>query len=382
MKILHIITRLDRGGSADIALLTAREMERRGHEVYLISGKTLETDRQRVKALWPQGKIIYVEEILREIIPVYDLIAFKKLYSLIRQLKPDIVHTHSSKAGFLGRWTAWFAGTRKIIHMPHGHVFYGYYGPTFSKFIRLLEKITALISTKIITLTEIEAAEYDLLKVAPHQKLITIYNGIDLNLFNPENKFNFPADILQDDVFNILCVARLEQVKGHFYLLDAMPFILQSHPKARLIIAGNGSHRKALEMQSYMLNIRKRVVFLGERNDIAELLSISHIFVLPSLNEGLGIVLLEAQSMGVPIVATKVGGIPEAVRDGETGMLVPPKNSPAIAQAIVYLLSNPQKRKQFGESGKKWIAELVDGKPRFSRERMFDKIEQLYLSVV
>ena len=392
MKILHLITRLDKGGSSDIAMLCAQEMTQRGHDVYLLSGSTKESDIKRSLAFVPEDKIIFIKELVRSINPVSDLAAFFRIYLFINKIQPELIHTHSSKAGLLGRWAAWLFNLKsiitrkttrvKVIHMPHGHILSGYFSPALSYLVRFIEKLTTLVTDKIVTLTTLESEEYMLFKVAPKDKLITINNGINLKVFDVNRKIDPPKDIFQYKGTTILCVARLEPVKGQRYLLEAMPFVLHNSPDTRLLLVGEGNDKRQLERQAHLLNIENNVFFLGERNDIDSLLSISQLFVLPSLNEGLGIVLLEAQAMGVPVVASKVGGIPEVVKDYETGILVPPANSKELAYSILNILTKPEMRSKLSKTAVKWATESVNGKPRFGMERMFDKIESLYSEIL
>ena len=392
MKILHIITRLDKGGSSDIAMLCAQEMLRRGHDVYLLSGSTKESDVKRALSFMPEDRTIFIEELARNINPVSDMASFFRIYLLINKLQPELIHTHSSKAGMLGRWAAWLFNLKskitrkttrvKVIHMPHGHILFGYFSPALSYLVRFIEKITTLITDKIITLTTLESEEYMLYKVAPKEKLITIHNGINLKIYDVNRKIDPPKDIFQYKGTTILCVSRLKPTKGQRYLLEAMPFVLHNSPDTRLLLVGDGTDRKQLERQAHLLNIENNVFFLGERTDIDSLLSISQLFVLPTLNEGLGIVLLEAQAMGVPVVASKVGGIPEVVKDYETGILVPPANSKELAFSILNILTKPELRGKLSKSAVKWVTEPINGKPHFGMERMFDKIEALYSEIL
>ena len=192
-RILHIITRQDKGGSAENTLLTVLGLNKEKYDVTLIKGSTLESDmsndersaneRDLKRALDLGVKIITVDELVRRISPLNDLKAFIKLFSIIKKGKYHIVHTHTSKAGILGRWAAWLCKTPVILHTPHGHIFYGYYGKFITWIFKMIEQITGLITDRIITLTDKEKQEHIDFKIAPPEKFVTIHSGVEIKRF-------------------------------------------------------------------------------------------------------------------------------------------------------------------------------------------------------
>lgn len=379
-KVLHIITRLDKGGSPEIALSIAQRLDRDRYEVKLISGLTVEPQRHIKDYTEKTGvKVTFVTGLRREINPVKDFLAFLKLYWLIKRENPDIVHTHTSKAGILGRWAAELARVPIIIHMPHGHVFCGYYGSLKSKFLVLLERVTAKITDSIITLTEIGKEEHVKYGIGREKQFIPIHNGIELrdyldlkvDVAAKKRQMNLASSSVVVGVF-----ARLEPIKGHRFVLEAAALVVKDFPELKVLVVGSGSLRERLEEKAKKLNLTRCVDFLGTIDDIREVLPICDIVVLPSLYEGFGIVLIEAQAAGKAVVATKVGGIPEVVKDGETGILVPSRDPQAMAEAIITLLSDKERCYNIGEAGRAWVA------PRFSAELMVGKIEQLYQNLL
>jgi len=412
IKILHIITRLDKGGSADIAFTIASSLNRAKYKITLISGLTRNEDAIAFEKMAKRQDIdlVFIPELMRRISLINDLKAFLKLYRLIKNGEYNIVHTHSSKAGILGRWAACFVNCRlritnlgffnltskipppksiKIIHMPHGHIFYGYYGYFKTIFFILLEAITAFFTDRIITLTCSGKRDHIKYGIGRENKFVPIYNGIDLDRYK-----NVQIDRVKKkeelgiygDSFVVADISRLDPVKGNRYFIEAINrvtrYTLHVTREVRFLVVGDGSEREMLEKMAEKYGIMDKVIFTGMRNDIPEILAVSDLVVLPSLMEGLGIVLLEAMAAGRPVVATWVGGVPEIVKDGETGFLVPPKNSKAIADAIIALLADEDLRKRMGKAGRSWVNEMENGLPRFSIEAMVRKIERLYKEVL
>jgi glycosyltransferase involved in cell wall biosynthesis len=387
-KVVHIITRLDMGGSAQNTLLTALHHDSRHYNVWLIKGSTLESAmtkaetklvEDQLETAKKQGiKIIDVPSLVRRISPINDLRALVSLFRLMRKLEPHIVHTHTSKAGILGRLAAWLARVPTIIHAPHGHVFYGHFGRLLSRIFLQVEKLLGRITHHQIALTPEESNDYLNLGVAKSNNISVIHSGVDLNCFkrsatesNPKrNELGIPSDYLV-----VGYVGWLIPIKGVTYLVKAMSEVVQRHPNSLLLLVGKGDEKgeeeTKLSKQVENLGIADNVRFLGWRPDVDEIMSCFDIFVLPSLNEGMGRVLVEAMATGLPIVASSVGGIPDLVKDGENGLLVPPANAGALEQAISDLLSDKSRRKHMGETGKKMC------RP-YSVEAMVEKIDNLY----
>lgn len=380
IKILHIITRLDKGGSAENTLLTASGVNKEKFKAALISGNTNDP-RKEIANFITQEEIDYIllPELVRQIAFLKDIKAFWKIYGFIKKEGFDIVHTHTSKAGILGRWAAKLAGTKIIVHTPHGHIFYGYFSWFKTKLFIYLERLTALITDRIITLTYRGKEEHLKYRIARPDKFVPIYSGIEVEKFT-----NFKVDIIKEkerlnippDTPVIGTVSRLEPIKGIQYLISCLPDIVKVFPALKVFIVGDGSQRETLEHYVKNLNLSESVIFKGECEDIRQILSIFGIFILPSLNEGMGRCLLEAQALGVPVVATKVGGIPEVVKDGLTGTLVPARNPKVMAEAIINLLKNRTLREDMSRQAKGWIGN------KFSAEDMVLKITGLYEELI
>ena len=375
-SVLHLITRLDRGGSADNTILTVSGLQRKGYLVTFVSGQTSNPAVKLAELDWRKGKDwVEVPELIRQISPIRDIKAFFKIYALIKRGRFQIIHTHSSKAGILGRSAAKLAGVPHIVHTPHGHVFYGYYGAFPNHLFVLLERLWARFTDRIVALTEKGKQEHIQLKVAPTDKFAVIPSGVELRSFLKVQKSS-PAlrqklGLVSGDRI-VGSVGRLVPIKGHRTLLEAAKKVLEQRSDVLFLLVGDGPLEQELKAFSETLGIASRVVFAGYRKEVAKMIALMDIFVLPSLNEGMGRVVVEAMAEGKPVVATKVGGVPELVSDNVTGFLCPPKNAHALAEAILKLLRNKELAGRMGAEGRKRVY------PRYDAKVMVEKIERLY----
>jgi len=375
INVLHIITRLDRGGSSEVLLLLAERLNKEIFSTQIISGFTQEPQEDIETYIKRTGvKIEFIPDLCRELSPLKEIFALKKLYSAIKKVKPDIVHTHSSKAGILGRIAAALCNVPIIIHSPHGHVFYGYFGSFQNRLIVFIERVVALLTDRIINLTESGKRDHIELGISSPKKFVVIHCGIELEPFlkvNIERKEKLRHLGIPYDKTVVGTVSRLEPIKGQEYFIQACKLISLKRPDVIFVIVGGGSLENKLKKMAVDLDIDDRVYFLGHRKDVPELMKLFEIFVLPSLNEGLGRVLVEAMTVGLPIIATKVGGISDVVLDGKTGLLVPPRDSHNLAESILKLLENKDLVQKMGEKGKA-RANIFD------INKMVEKIEALY----
>ena len=387
IKILHVITRLDRGGSAQNTLLTCFGLIER-YELVLVHGLSFESkmtdwEKQSVqrgieKARERGVRVVPIPSLVRRIDPLRDLRAFFSLRRLMLQERPAIVHTHTSKPGILGRWAARMASVPIIVHTPHGHVFYGHFGPVASRFFLMMERFTASITDCLIALTEGERNDYIAFSVCDADMISTIHSGVEIDRYttakvNIEDKKKSLG--LSPKGLVVGTVGWLLPIKGPMYLLNAMAQVWQSHPEITLIFVGKGDLEDELRTEALRMGVPERVTFLGWRDDIPEIMQVLDILVLPSLNEGMGRVLVEAMAAGKPVVASNVGGIPDLVIQGENGLLVPAADAKALARGIESLLANPKKRKEMGEKGKKMAI-------KYGSDSMVQKIDQLYLELL
>ncbi|MHB8092095.1 MAG: glycosyltransferase family 4 protein [Syntrophales bacterium] len=413
MKVIHIITRFDKGGSAENTFLTVCGLDKERYQVALVTGTLSGTNphargAQRsmkippcpplAKGGWgdfhinsndPENiaiaaniaelkangvRLIFIPSLVRELNPVADLRAFLSLRKIIRREKPDIVHTHTSKAGMLGRWAARLCRVPAVIHTPHGHVFWGYFNPAKTRLFIMLERWTARITNALIMLTPQELQDHLDLRIAPREKFTVIHSGVNLKKFGSAQSHSDRKRAISevpDNMVVIGTVGRLTAIKGQDVLIRAFAELKQAGEDVFLVLLGEGERRGELEEMARLLQISDSVMFLGWRPDVAAVMASFDIFCLPSLNEGMGKVIVEAMAMGLPVVASNVGGIKDLVRKGENGLLVPPGDVTALAKALSLLCSAPQERRRMGDAGRLLA-------PSYSSEAMIKKIDRLY----
>ncbi|MBI4437189.1 MAG: glycosyltransferase [Candidatus Omnitrophica bacterium] len=372
VKVLHVITRLDRGGSSENTLLTLLRLDPSRYELSLIYGKTTEFPEERMNEARKAGILLLpLKEMIRSIHPWKDLIAFWKLYRWMRKGGYDLVHTHTSKAGILGRFAAKYAGVPRIVHTPHGHVFYGYFSPMVHRGIIWIERFAGFFTDRLVTLTQRGKEEHLRYKILPEHRITWAYSGIDLEAFRrgdgKEDAFPSP-----EKGPCVGMIGRLAPIKGHLYFLQALPSVIREIPELKALLVGDGPLRQELEKACSTLGIQHHVLFLGEQERIQAILKRCDVVVLSSLNEGMGRVLLEAQAMGKPVIGTRVGGIPEVIQEGKTGYLVPPKDPQALAEKLLLLLKDPEKGRKMGEAARIWVDET------FSVQEMVRRIDAVY----
>jgi glycosyltransferase involved in cell wall biosynthesis len=287
----------------------------------------------------------------REVHPIKDAQALWELIRLFRQEQPVLVHTHTSKAGVLGRVAAWFARVPVIVHTPHGHVFYGHFGPFRSWLFLQVERGLSVLTDRLIALTEAERQDHLDREVGKLDRFAVVPSGIDRERFRKARA----QGKQQPDWFGcpagsqiVGSVGWLTDIKGHQYLIEAVSKLKQDFPSLHLVIVGSGDRHDALLQQAELAGLGDAVHFLGHRDDVESCLAGMDLFVLPSLNEGMGRALVEAMSAGLPVIASRVGGIPAVISHEQTGLLVPPGNAGALADAIRRLLDRPDWAQQLG----------------------------------
>ncbi len=366
-KVVHIITRLDRGGSARNTMLTVLGHDREHFEPVVITGEARSCDAQGGHTatidnlrLLEKEAILYftVASLVREINPSADLKALWHLIRLLREERPHIVHTHTSKAGVLGRLAAWITGIPVIVHTPHGHVFYGHFSAVPSWVFLQIERALAGITTRLIGLTTAETREHLERGVGRADRFAVVPSGIDLDRFR---KARANGKIVPDwfgcpsTAQVIGSVGWLTDVKGHRFLVDALALLKNEYHDLHLVIIGTGNQHDALLRRAEQAGISHAVHLLGHREDIDACLAGFDCFVLPSLNEGMGRALIEAMAAGLPVIASRVGGIPALVEDGKNGLLVPAGDSSALADAIRKVIDDATWAVELGTRASKTI---------------------------
>lgn len=383
MKVLHVITRLDRGGAAQNTLLTCRELAPEV-ETVLVHGPSRESRlsaaeetglaRDKAEAAARGVRFIEAKALVRRISPLLDLLAFLALVRILRRERPDLVHTHTSKAGLLGRVAARLCRVPHVVHTPHGHVFHGHFGKAASRLFLLLERLAAPMTDRLVALTEGEKRDYLALGVAREGAIDVVPSGVNLARHAPFRGDRAAArrGLGLDPQRPLVGFAGwLSAVKGAADLLEAMPSVWREVPDCGLVFLGRGGLEADLRRRADKLDGRGRVVFLGWREDLPRILPLLDLFVLPSRNEGMGRVLVEAMACGVPIVAAAACGIPDLVEDGQTGLLVPPGDVAALAGGIRRLLGDRALAERLSAAGLRRCRD-------FELSRMVAKLRRIY----
>ena len=370
MRILHVITRLIHGGAQRNTMMCASEQARRGHQVTLVTGPEAGPEGSLLEeAARDPYRLVVLPDLVRDPSPGKDLRAFLALWRLLGSEPFDVVHTHTSKAGILGRWAARLRGIPAIIHTPHGHVFHGYFSSWRTRIFREAERATARVTHRLVALTEGDLRDHLEEGIAPPERFAIIPSGV------PLERYRRPAGGRPPGPLTLGFLARLVEVKGPRDLVEAMALLAPAFPQARLVLIGDGPMRQELEGRVRDLALQDRVSFLGRLEDPAPILHGFDVFVLPSHNEGMGRAAVEAMAAGLPVVATRVGGLPDVVADGTTGLLVPPRDPEKLAGALARLLGDEALRDRFGEAGRLRAEE-------FSDQVMFERLEALYREVL
>jgi len=355
VKVLQLITRLDKGGAPRIFLKLIRDLKEEGIDLVMASGPSQQPE-EKPRGFSQRFHIPYypLPHLRREISPLHDALALLEIIALIRKEKPDLLHTHTTKAGILGRVAGWITRT-KTIHTPHGHLFYGYFGKGKERFYVLLEQLAARLCERIITISEDERREYLHRGIGNAKKVATVYNGIDTRQFPGDGK-RVRAELgIAQGIPVVGFVGRLEQVKGPDRFVEAAKEVRAACPQAHFVMVGDGP------MMADLMKMAQGISgfhFLGYREDIPDLMAALDLVMIPSLNDGFNLAAVEAMASSKPIVATAVGGLPEVVGDG--GILVKPEDTKGLALEIIRLINAPDLRKQIGEKGRKRAEALFD----------------------
>ena len=376
IRVLHIITESWLlGGAQRNTLTTIQGLKRKGYNIELACGPG---GPMVDAALDSEIPVTIFDSMVREISPILDLRYLIENYKFLKRKQFDIVHTHSTKAGLLGRLAAKLAQVHIIIHTIHGIPFAAGRGRVLNSASIIFEKFVASFTDKLIAVGNLVKQEFLNAGICQDFKIETIYSGINFDQFDISiDPIHKKMELgITPNALVVGAVGHLVECKGHKYLIEAAAKLKQSFPNLTFIIAGEGPLRHELEAQIAQIGLKPIFKLLGDRDDVPEILSIMDVYVQPSLWEGLGRAMTEAMYMKRPVIASAVNAIPELIEDGKTGILVPPKDVSALANAIEKLLENPDEQKRLGENAHRRVF------PDFSADLMVDKIENLYLRLL
>ncbi len=378
IPVLHPITRLIVGGAQENTMLTADLLDKSAWAVDVLCGPQTGVEGSLIEEVRRRNIPLTIEPTLvREINPLKDLLALFRLARFIKRGGYTIVHTHSSKAGILGRWAAWLAGTPIIVHTVHGWGHHQRQHPLVRAVYIALEKLTLRISDKLIVVSPRNIEKGLAGGIGRPEDYVVIRSGIELDRFGhprvPREETRAALGIPPDAPV-VGTVTRLSPQKAPLDFVSAMSIVAQNIPDAWFVMVGDGPLRSQVEALAAELGIADRLILTGLRRDVPELMAAFDIFALSSLWEGLPRVLPQAMATGLPIVATAIDGNAEAVADGANGLLVPPATPPALAQAVIELLRHPYLAKRMGQEGKNRAAE-------FGAKKMVEDIAALYINL-
>lgn len=341
VRIVRVIARLNIGGPAiHVALLSAK-LPRDRFETTLVTGTPGEHEGDMSDYAYSLGvRPIVMPGLGREISPLSDLLVTLRLWRMFRRTRPDIVHTHTAKAGVTGRLAARLAGVPIVVHTFHGHVLKGYFGRLTTRLFLATERFLGRRSDAIVTVSPAQREEIVSFGIAPPERVRVVRLGFDLSPFRDPERGRFRRFLrLADDVPLVGIVARLAGVKNHTLFLDAAARLVREIPGVHFAVVGDGELRKAIEERAARLGLARRVAFTGWYEPMSDVYSDLDVCVISSVNEGTPVTLIEAMAAGTPVVATAVGGVPDVVEDGATGRLVPSGDPAGLAGAIAGALA-------------------------------------------
>ena len=387
MRVTHIITRLVIGGAQENTLATIRGLLAKPDvEIKLISGPTTGPEgslEDEARKIFPASQLStlnsqleFVPELVRPVHPLKDFIALRKLEKILRQQKPDLVHTHSGKAGILGRIAAKRAGVPIIVHHIHGPSFGNYQGALANKVFTAAEKYAARVTDHFFCSASAMTKLYLAAGIGKPSMFTRIFSGFDLQPFlEAQNDLALRQKLgLAENHFVIGKIARIFKLKGHADLLAAFAKILPKIPHARLLFVGDGSLRGEIENQIRALGLDGKVIFTGlvAPGEVARHVGIMDCLAHLSYREALSRALPQALAAGKPVVAYDFDGADEVCLENETGFIVRTGDTGAAAEKLSLLANDPALRKQFGERGQTFV------KDNFSVEKMVDDQYAVY----
>lgn len=388
MKIVRIIARLNVGGPAIHVVLLTRGLLDRGHESHLLVGSVPEGEGSMEYYASDWGvSLTHIPELVRPLSPWKDWIAFCRLYRFLRREKPDIVHTHTAKAGTVGRAAAILAGTPTIFHTFHGSVFDGYFSPAKTRLFLMIERILAIFTDRVITVSDLLKKQLsEVYRIASSDKIEVLRLGFDLTEFgNVARSRRRRAEKGHLEPFVVGWVGRFAEIKDPLLFVELASALKAAHVTAKFIMVGDGPLRPAVEQSISRHGLCSDFVLTGWRRNMPHIYSGIDLIVSTSINEGTPVTLIEAMATGCPFVAPNVGGLadlvtglPEKYSDFSVysnGILVSRRDVNSLTRAVS-LLSDPQLQASMGQVGYRFALD------NFGQDRLIREMELLYNKVL
>lgn len=364
MKICHVITRLIVGGAQENTVASCIRLRKLGHDVDLVIGPQTGPEGSLLEQAKAAGvPVIMVDSLRREPNPWHDVRAYRQLRRLFAEKRYRVVHTHSGKAGFVGRLAAHRAGVPVIVHTIHGPSFYPQQNPVGNWLFRWAEQVAGEWTTQFVSVADAMTEQYRAAGVTG--KFETIHSGMNIEGF---------LRAKSSPGFVVGKVARLFRLKGHEFLFEAAPAIVAAVPEVKFLLVGDGIYRERFEREAERLGLRDRFEFAGlvRPDEIPAQIARMDVLVHLSLREGLPRALPQALACGKPVVAFDVDGAREVCRDGETGILVRAGDVAGLAEAVIRLLRDREAASKMAARGRELVRE------QFSEERMVQRLDELY----
>jgi glycosyltransferase involved in cell wall biosynthesis len=378
MKIVHIITRLIIGGAQENTLLSCQGQHELGHDVTLMTGPPTGPEGSLMdRALEGGYWVEVIDEMRRAIRPAGDFQTYRHLVERLKEIRPDVVHTHSSKAGIIGRWAAHAANIPVIVHTIHGLAFTASTHPLVNHAYKILERFTAPITTRIVCVADAMHDQSLAAGVGRPDQYVTVYSGMDTQPFlNPpvaREVVRKQLGLSEEDVA-LGTIARLFELKGHDDLIEIAPALCARFPRLRFLWVGDGLLREKFESQIHRQGLTDRFILTGlvPPSRIPELANAMDILVHPSRREGLARALPQGALSACPCVTYDIDGAKEAVIDGKTGFVIPPFDKTKLAEAIGKLLEDRQLGRTMGLAGRAVALE------RFDARVMVEQLQKIY----
>jgi len=368
------------GGPALHVSYLSAGLRERGYETILVAGSVGQGEQSMAYVADDLGvSVVTVPHLHREISPVRDLLATIRLARIIRAERPAILHTHTAKAGAVGRVAALLAGRRRppiIVHTFHGHVLRGYFGRFWTGVFRLLERVLARITDVLVAVSPEVRDELVAFGIAPATKFRVIRLGIELDerlsLDGAARAETRRVMGVADERFVVGWIGRMTAVKRTDVVLECFRRLRDEGVDAVLCMVGDGPDRQSVENLAGGLGIMRDSLFPGYQEDVGPFFAAFDVFVLPSGNEGTPVTAIEALASGCPVVATRVGGVPDVVTDGEDGFLVDPGDVEGLAASLARLANDPALRARMGGAGRERM------RSRYAVDRLIDDVDRLY----
>jgi glycosyltransferase involved in cell wall biosynthesis len=361
VRVLHLITLFSLGGATENTLLSVEGLQKLGYDVEIITGPPIASEGDLFAEAQQRGvRVKLIRVMQRNIHPILDLRAFFAVLRMIQKGRYHVVHTHSSKAGVLGRLAAKLAGVPVVVHTIHGLPFHDFMSGAPRRFFILAERWGTAMSDRVISVTDTIIRKCIAAGIGSPEKFVTVRSGFEMDQYLRPNgdgaRLRSDYGIGPDELV-IGKIARFNALKGHEYLIEVIPAIVKEVPNVRFLLVGSGELEEEFKARVRERGVADRVVFTGrvDQDRIPAFIAMMDIVVHTSLREGLARVLPQALAAGKPVVSFDLDGAHEVIRDGDTGRLVTACDSDRLARALIDLLKNPRHAREMGSAGREMV---------------------------